>query len=73
MLDHLACNQAYHLEAEEQFETALALYRSGKADFSDYLILATARDNNTKVLTFDKRFAKSAHVILIQSQETRSQ
>ncbi len=66
LLEHLSSNLAYHLENEEQFEKAVVLYRQGKADFSDYLILAAARDRDTDVLTFDKRFAQSPNIILIQ-------
>ena len=66
LLEHLARNSAYVLEHEQRFSEALKMYRSGKADFSDYLILATAMKEDTEVATFDKRFARSNNVILIR-------
>lgn len=68
LLEHLVCNSACFLEQEQHFCDALATYRGGRADFADYLILAAARGKNTEVVTFDRRFAKSSHVVLIQNE-----
>ena len=63
LLEHLAANQAYHLEDEQQFNEALLLYKTGKADFADYLILTAARARSSKVVTFDRRFSATADVV----------
>ncbi len=68
LLEHLVCNSTCFLEHEERFSDALAMYREDNADFSDHLILATARENNCEVVTFDKSFAKSSKVVLIQTE-----
>lgn len=65
LLEHLAKNQTFHLEADERFRKALAMYRNGKAGFADYLILASAMEQGTEVLTFDKRLGASGNVVLI--------
>lgn len=40
LLRHLLINQAFVLQNEASFESALAQYETGSADFADYLILA---------------------------------
>ncbi len=68
LLEHLARNSAYLLEHEQRFSDALEMYRNGKADFSDYLILAAAMKKNTEVATFDKKFSRSSNVYLIRHE-----
>jgi len=63
---HLSENAAYHLEKEESFLQAMAMYKDGRADFSDYLILADARERSLKVVTFDKHFARTKNTILVE-------
>lgn len=65
ILEHLACNRCFELEQDDYYEQALQMYRLGKADFSDYLILAASRKRNCVVLTFDKRFGRSKGVKLV--------
>lgn len=60
ILDHLRENAAFHLQSRDRFESALAEYRRGPADFSDYLILAESRARSARLVTFDKRLLKSA-------------
>jgi predicted nucleic-acid-binding protein len=66
LLKHLSENAAYHLEKEESFLQAITMYKDGRADFSDYLILADARERSLKVVTFDKRFARTKDTILVE-------
>ena len=66
LLKHLSENATYHLEKEESFLQAIAMYKEGRADFSDYLILADARERSLKVVTFDKRFARTKDTILVE-------
>ena len=59
ILEHLAYNSCFKLEQEEYYIKALHLFHTGKADFSDYLILAASQGEDCDVLTFDKRFGRS--------------
>lgn len=60
VLEHLRDNAAFHLQRRAHFEAALDEFRTGSADFSDYLVLAESRRQKSKLLTFDKRLLKSA-------------
>jgi predicted nucleic-acid-binding protein len=62
VLDHLSSNRAFQLQRADCFAEALALYRTGSADFSDYLILLEARAATTDLATFDRRLRKSGGV-----------
>lgn len=66
VLDTLALNSAYLIEHEYLFIEALAMFRKNKADFADYLILATAQKEEITLATFDKRLSRSTGVKLIQ-------
>ncbi len=65
VLDTLALNSAYIIEHEQLFIEALGMFRKGKADFADYLILAAAKKEDIALVTFDKRLSKSAGVKFI--------
>ncbi len=67
VLDALNINSTYHMECEHLFADALTMFRKGKADFADYLILATAHNNEIALTTFDKRLAKSPGVKLLEA------
>lgn len=59
VLEHLASNAAYLLEHRGRFDIALRHYRSGPADFSDYLLLADAAAQDLQLLSFDKKLLRS--------------
>ena len=53
-------------ENREQVRRALEQFEGGSADFSDYLILETAKDADAlPVLTFDQRFARAENVHIV--------
>lgn len=59
VLEALIENAAFHLEDYAGFVNALSLFRSKSTDFSDCLILASAKKHDaTPVYTFDKKFAR---------------
>ncbi len=66
LLNHLFENIAYHLEKKEIFKHAVDMYTTGRADFSDYLILADAQQRSLEVVTFDKHLAKAKGAVLAQ-------
>ncbi|MGH7822254.1 MAG: PIN domain-containing protein [Candidatus Binatia bacterium] len=59
VLDQLLGNEAYTLQGKSSFETALAEFKGGKADFSDYLILAECKAAGYPLVTFDGELRKS--------------
>lgn len=59
VLDQLLRNEAYVLQGRPSFEKALAAFKEGKADFSDYLILAESEALGYPLVTFDTRLQKS--------------
>ena len=65
ILEHLACNSGFVLEQEDLYGEALAMYRLGKADFSDYLILAASRKQDCRLLTFDRKLGNSPGATLL--------
>lgn len=58
VLEHLANHQAFELQSPEQFDTALKLFRSHAADFSDCLILSEAASRQLLLFTFDKKLSR---------------
>ncbi len=66
VLDHLARNKAFTLEREVQFQRALAAFRHGRADFADYLIEAESKDAGYRLVTFDRRLARTPGVTLLR-------
>lgn len=55
VLEQLSTNRAYVLQSKSCFQEALSEYRTGKADFSDYLILSESRAVKASLITFDKK------------------
>lgn len=58
VLEHLANNEAFLLQNEDQFLEALHLLKTSNVDFSDCLILAESQNAGYSVVTFDKKFSK---------------
>ena len=59
-LEYLLQTDGFYLGNDGCVRKAVALYKSGKADFGDYLIYSEAIEANAELLsTFDKKFAES--------------
>lgn len=59
-LDALLEDGAFRFQGREIVEAALARYKDGRAEFSDYLIGEVARHEGvTTTLTFDRRLARA--------------
>ncbi len=55
------------IEDEVEVRQALTLFEQGSADFSDYVILESARHGNAlPVKTFDRRFAQEDDVEILE-------
>ena len=55
------------IEDEHEVRRALALFESGEADFSDFVIVESARQaNELPVRTFDRRFAREDDVVILE-------
>ena len=68
VLDAMMRTEGVSVEQEEQISAALQAYADGAADFSDYLILTTAKEHRAlPVHSFDRRFAKAAGVSLVRA------
>jgi predicted nucleic-acid-binding protein len=66
VVEHLLASDDIALEQEEFVSRALALYRTGKADFADCLIAAAAKAAGcTRIVTFDRIAAHDAGMELI--------
>lgn len=48
-------NAAYVIQRPDVFQRALQDYRTGRADFSDYVLLAESRVQQVKLATFDRK------------------
>jgi len=59
VLESLLSDSAFTFEDSSKLRHALNLYQSGKADFNDYLILATAQSQGATLETFDKKLRQS--------------
>jgi len=60
-LTTLAQQPTVHLDRAVEVQTALADFKTGPADFADYLALHQARSLGArKLLTFDRKLAKAA-------------
>jgi len=69
VLDALLRTEGVIVEDQPSVLAALASYATGSADFSDYLILESARAARAlPVHTFDQRFARHADVSLIVTE-----
>ena len=58
VLEHLLEHQQFLLQAPDCFATALESFKKTSADFSDCLILAESFQQQTKLVTFDKKLAR---------------
>lgn len=65
VLEELAVNQAYVLQEEDNFRTALSEYCSAAADFADYLILGASRAEKLTLFTFDRKLGKVEGVSIV--------
>jgi predicted nucleic-acid-binding protein len=68
VLEALLNNVDIHLQEEAIVNNAVETYRASKADFSDCLVLETARANgHLPLATFDKQLAKLPDTFLPRS------
>jgi len=65
VLEHMLHNKVFELQAEDIFLEALSIFRSGRADFSDCLILAGSLRVDADLFTFDKHLAELPDVHLL--------
>lgn len=65
ILESMANHSSYMLENKAQFLSALQKYKTGNADFPDYLILSNCQSNHYQLWTFDKKLAKHPEVALL--------
>lgn len=63
VLESLMNNEAFRLEGEEGFVTALQLYIFSNIDFSDAQILQASLQQEIKLLSFDKKLQKLKGVV----------
>jgi len=69
VLDALLSNVDIHLQEEAIVNAAIETYRISKADFSDCLVLETARANgHLPLATFDKNLSKLPDTVLPKFQ-----
>lgn len=61
----LARTRGVMCEELELIEAALEEYRTGKADFADYIIVGRSRRAGATLLSFDKRLARADGVKLL--------
>jgi len=59
VVEALLADPAFTFESRSKLRSALDLYRGGRADFSDYLILTHAKSCNAALETFDKKLKRS--------------
>ena len=58
VLEELLSDSAFSFDDPTRLRTVIKMYRKGKAEFSDYLILGTAHSEALDLKTFDKKFLK---------------
>ena len=59
VLESLLSDAAFCFEDSAKLRRALEFYKSGKADFNDYLILSQAQSQGARLETFDKKLKQS--------------
>jgi predicted nucleic-acid-binding protein len=59
VFDGLLANGACTLQGREILEKALVAFRDGKAELSDYMILAESQARGCELVTFDKGLQKT--------------
>lgn len=64
-LERLLGNQSFVLQEADIFRAALNEFRTGPADFSDYVILTQARAQQLDLATFDRKLGKMAGTRLV--------
>lgn len=69
-LEHLEQNTAFILQRAASFRKALQVFKTGRADFSDCLIVAESQDFETQLYTFDKQCKKLMGARWIKPQNT---
>ena len=70
-LRRLLAMQGVTTEDSAVMQRAIDRYETGSADFADYVILESGRENGAlPVRTFDRRFARERDVILAEASET---
>ncbi len=58
VLEELLEDSAFSFDDPVRLRAIIKLYRKGKADFADYLIVGTARSEALELRTFDKKLLK---------------
>ena len=64
-LARVAANAAYVLQRPAIFLAALESYRAGRADFSDYVILAESRIQSSQLATFDRKLGRHEGCVVV--------
>jgi len=66
-LHELIENQAFTLESESNFESALRLFKHHNSDFADCIIHESSKAKKCKkILSFDKKFSSISGVTLLK-------
>ena len=65
-LDTLLSNQSFVLQDPGIIRAALKEFRSGGADFADYVILMQARAEHIDLATFDRKLSREAGTRLVE-------
>ena len=70
VFDDILSDNGFHIDDRDAVDSALDAWRTGRADFADYLIGALARERGAETtLTFDKAAAKSGSVFTFLAHE----
>ena len=65
ILERVVGNSAFTLQRPEVFRVALHAFRTGRADFADYIILAEAHAHGATLATFDRKLGKHPGAALL--------
>jgi predicted nucleic-acid-binding protein len=65
VLEEIAGNLAFQLQQRESFDHALQAWRSGGADFADYLILAESDAIGCPLHSFDRKLGRARGVVQV--------
>jgi predicted nucleic-acid-binding protein len=66
ILDQVCSHATIIVDDRDAVETAVDMWRTGKADFADYLIAALARERGARTtMTFDRTAAETAAFTLL--------
>lgn len=58
IIEELLGDSAFSFDDPFRLRATIKMYRKGKADFADYLIVGTARSEALELKTFDKKLLK---------------